>query len=188
MAMAGRPARSLAMCLNNGTFAINRSGLFVFGNVISGTGAFQQKARTTIPTYTATRTPITGRHRRSPAGTLQLGMAVIEPARDRRQRPEQCKFCDQPFRYGWVRWPDFGNGLHSSRTAPARRSSPAPTPIRAARRSAPARCRSAMAGPPADHGERRQQRLRSPSTARMSQVSVAPSRDGLVQQIGTARR
>src|SRR5206468_9986472 len=56
--------------VDNGTFAINRSDTFTFGNVISGTGAFQQNGTgTTIftgaNTYTGTTT--------ISAGTLQTG-------------------------------------------------------------------------------------------------------------------
>src|SRR5256885_2578408 len=56
--------------IDNGTFAINRCDAFTFGNVISGTGAFQQNGTgTTIftgaNTYTGTTT--------ISAGTLQIG-------------------------------------------------------------------------------------------------------------------
>ena len=46
--------------LNNGTFAINRSDMFVFGNVISGTGALQQNGTgVTVLTNTSTYTGAT---------------------------------------------------------------------------------------------------------------------------------
>ncbi len=56
--------------VNNGTFAINRSDVFAFGGVISGTGAFQQNGTgTTILTANNTYTGGTALN----AGTLAVG-------------------------------------------------------------------------------------------------------------------
>ena len=58
--MAARAGSILGDVLNNGTFAINRSDMFVFGGVISGTGALQQNgAGMTMLTDTNTYTGAT---------------------------------------------------------------------------------------------------------------------------------
>ena len=56
----GTAGSILGDVLNNGTFAINRSDMFVFGNVISGTGALQQNGTgMTVLTNTSTYTGAT---------------------------------------------------------------------------------------------------------------------------------
>jgi autotransporter-associated beta strand protein len=63
--------------LNNGTFAINRSDAFTLGNVISGTGAFQQNGTgTTILTATNTYTGATTVN----AGTLLVNGSIANSA------------------------------------------------------------------------------------------------------------
>jgi len=63
--------------LNNGTFAVNRSDTFTLGNVISGTGAFQQNGTgTTILTATNTYTGPTTVN----AGTLVVNGSIANSA------------------------------------------------------------------------------------------------------------
>jgi autotransporter-associated beta strand protein len=63
--------------VNNGTFAVNRSDTFTFGNVISGTGSFQQNGTgTTILTGSNTYTGVTTIN----AGTLTVNGSIANSA------------------------------------------------------------------------------------------------------------
>ena len=100
-------------CPEQCNFAINRSDTLGSMALVSGTGAFQQNGGgTTILYRRATPTPA-GRHddrRRHLAARRWRDDRL-----DRWQCPEQCEFCNQPFRYGCVE--AFWELVHSSRTA-----------------------------------------------------------------------
>ncbi|MPZ34035.1 MAG: autotransporter domain-containing protein [Rhodospirillales bacterium] len=75
----------LGNVVDNGTFAINRSGLFAFGGIISGTGSFVQRGPgTTVLISTNTYTGATfidgGTLRAGIAGALSTGTAVTVAA------------------------------------------------------------------------------------------------------------
>ena len=145
---------------NNAMLAFNRSNSMTFGGAITGAGSVQQNgAGTTI---------LTGDKQLCRRHDDQRRHAADRRWRhdwlDRRRRHQQRRAGVQPLEQHDVRRRDLGHGLACSRTASGRRSSPAPTTIPAARRSAPARCRSAMAARPA------RSPATSPTTARWRSI------------------
>ena len=86
--------------LNNGTFAINRSDLFVFGNVISGTGAFQQNGTGTTMltdnnTYTGATVVNDGGLFVNGSIAAPFKRADCEPGRLRRRHRHSAEHDDQ---------------------------------------------------------------------------------------------